>query len=68
MGLLNKITNFARSPEGRRTISGLTNRGTSGTAGGMGGTTGGTTGGAAGRGTGGMLRKVAGGLLGGRRR
>ena len=66
--MLNKLTRFANSPEGRRTISGLTNRGTgtprTGTGRGM-RTTGRST--SAG-GAGGMLGKLAGGLLGGRRR
>ena len=61
---LSKAKRFASSPEGRRAIGGLTNRGT--------GTTGRTT--RAGRstpaagGAGGTLGRLASGLLGGRRR
>ena len=62
---LSKAKRFASSPEGRRAISGLTNRGT-------GTSTGRTT--RAGRstpaagGAGGTLGRLASGLLGGRRR
>jgi hypothetical protein len=62
--LLNKVTRFANSPEGRRAVSGLRNRGTAAGRGGR--AAGGGT--AAGGGGGGMLGRLAGGLLGGRRR
>ena len=66
--MLNKLTRFANSPEGRRTISGFTNRGTGGAprTTGRGMRTSGR--GVPAGGAGGMLGKLAGGLLGGRRR
>jgi hypothetical protein len=67
--MLNKLTRFAQSPEGRRTISGFTNRGTGGTRGtsgrGMRSTGRGVP---SSGGTGGMLGKLASGFLSGRRR
>ena len=73
MGLMDKVTRFASSPQGRRTISGFMNRGTT--------TGGGTTAGGGmpvsgsgsptARGTGGgagMVGRLASGLLRNRRR
>lgn len=66
--MLNKLTRFANSPEGRRTISSFTNRGTTGAPrSGRGMRTSGRSM-PAGGGAGGMLGKLAGGLMGGRRR
>ncbi|CAA9246129.1 MAG: hypothetical protein AVDCRST_MAG20-1985 [uncultured Acidimicrobiales bacterium] len=62
---LNKVTRFANSPEGRRAIGGLTNRGTGAPTGrARGGRRATPTAG----GSGGTLGRLAGGLLGGRRR
>lgn len=65
--MLNKLTRFANSPEGRRTISGLTNRGTGGAPRTTGRGTRSSGRGVSGGG-GGMLGKLAGGLMGGKRR
>ena len=67
--MLNKLTRFAQSPECRRAISSFTNRGTTGgrTTSGRGMRTTGRSVPASG-GTGGMLGKLASGLMNGRRR
>ncbi len=68
--MFDKLSRFANSPEGRRTISSFTNRGgttgTSRTASGRG--TRATGRGAPSGGAGGMLGKLASGLMSGRRR